>query len=70
LNTQQSKRDVFEDVGVTIDAFYFRIVTFSSIHHLSIHFPSNYGDDNTQVYYIGLKGDFSEAQRTGISLIN
>jgi len=31
---------------------------FSSISHLCIHFPTNFGDDSTKIYYIGLKGDF------------
>ena len=35
--------------------------------HLSIHFPSNLGDeDETKVYYIGLRGEFFEAARTGV----
>lgn len=28
-------------------------MTFSSVHHLSLYFPSNFGDDNTRIYYIG-----------------
>ena len=38
-----------------------RVVTFSSVHHLTLHFPSNLGgDDETKVYYIGLKGEFTK----------
>ncbi|XP_072025536.1 PITH domain-containing protein 1-like [Amphiura filiformis] len=40
-----------------------KIAKFSSVHHLSIHFPRNFGADTTKVYYIGLRGEFSEAQR-------
>ena len=46
-----------------------KVVTFSSVHHLSLHFPCNFGGDDsdeTKVYWIGLKGEFSEAQRTGV----
>ena len=46
-----------------------KIVTFSSVHHLSLHFPSNFGGDDsdeTKIYWIGLKGEFTEAQRTGV----
>lgn len=37
-----------------------RIVKFSSVQHLSLHFPSNFGADSTRIYYVGLKGEFSE----------
>ncbi|XP_052868240.1 PITH domain-containing protein GA19395 [Anopheles cruzii] len=45
-----------------------KVVTFASVHHLSIHLPSNYGSDNTTVYYIGLKGEFSEAHHHGVTI--
>ncbi|XP_037812228.1 PITH domain-containing protein GA19395 [Lucilia sericata] len=45
-----------------------KVVTFSSVHHLSIHIPSNYGDDNTKIYYIGLRGEFSEAHYHGVTI--
>jgi len=43
-----------------------KIVTFSSVHHLTIHFPSNFGDDNTKIYYIGLAGEFTKETRAGV----
>ncbi|KAI1287693.1 putative PITH domain-containing protein [Halotydeus destructor] len=43
-----------------------KIVKFSGISHLSLHFPSNFGEDETRIYYIGLKGDFMAAQREAI----
>ncbi len=46
--------------------FYFRVVTFSSVFHLSIYFPSNFGEDVTKVHYIGLKGEFTQANRSGV----
>ncbi|KAL3219668.1 hypothetical protein MRX96_030222 [Rhipicephalus microplus] len=45
-----------------------RAVRFSSVHHLSLHFPSNFGSDTTRVYYIGLHGEFTQAQRQGVVL--
>lgn len=45
-----------------------RIVQFSSVHHLSLHFPSNFGADSTRIYYIGLKGEFSEAHYHGVTI--
>ena len=44
----------------------FRVVTFSSVHHLTIHIPENFGADSTKIFYIGLKGEFSEANRIGV----
>lgn len=42
-------------------------MNFSSVSHLSLHFPSNVsGGDETKVYYVGLKGDFTQAQRIGV----
>lgn len=43
-----------------------KVVTFSSVRHLSLHFPSNFGDDSTKIYYIGLAGEFSQATRVGV----
>ena len=43
-----------------------KVVTFSSVHHLSLHIPSNLGADETKIYWIGLKGEYTEAQRTGV----
>ena len=44
-----------------------KVVQFSSVHHLTLHFPSNFaGDDETKIFYIGLRGDFFKAERTGV----
>lgn len=45
-----------------------KVVQFSSVHHLSLHFPSNFGADSTRIYYIGLKGEFSEAHHHGVTI--
>jgi hypothetical protein len=47
-------------------------VHFSSVHHLTIYFPKNFsdGDETTRIYYIGLKGEFSEAHRHGVTICN
>ncbi|XP_058124347.1 PITH domain-containing protein GA19395 [Anopheles ziemanni] len=45
-----------------------KVVSFANVHHLSIHIPCNYGNDSTTVYYIGLKGEFSEAQHHGVTI--
>ncbi|XP_018319562.1 PITH domain-containing protein GA19395 [Agrilus planipennis] len=71
----------FDDVGATpeqefdlqIDSqgsleYSPRVVTFNTVYHLSIHFPTNFGSDKTRIYYIGLKGEFSEGHRHGVTL--
>lgn len=47
-----------------------RPVQFSSVHHLTLHFPSNFGEDNTRIYYIGLRGEFSQAHYHGVTICN
>jgi len=47
-----------------------KIVSFSSVNHLTIHFPTNFGNDITQVCYIGLRGEWTAAQRQEIKIAN
>ena len=47
---------------------FVRIVTFSSVHHLTLHFPSNFGSETTKIYYIGLKGEWSPGHKHGVTL--
>jgi len=44
-----------------------KVVLFSNVHHLSIQFPSNHAnEDETKIYYVGLRGDFTEGSRVGV----
>jgi len=43
-----------------------KVVTFSGVHHLSLYFPSNFGEDVTKIYYVGLKGEFTPSTRVGV----
>ena len=43
-----------------------KTVTFSSVHHLSLYFPSNFGADQTKIFYIGLAGEFTQVNRVGV----
>ncbi|XP_065062037.1 PITH domain-containing protein CG6153-like [Rhopilema esculentum] len=45
-----------------------KVARFSNVEHLSIYFPTNFGNDNTRVYYIGLKGDFTQAHKHGVTI--
>ncbi|XP_005109966.1 PITH domain-containing protein CG6153 [Aplysia californica] len=45
------------------------VARFSDVTHLSIHFPSNHGGaESTEVYYIGLKGDYMQAHRHEVTI--
>ena len=43
-------------------------MTFSSVHHLTLHFQKNYGAETTKIHFIGLKGDWSEGHKHGVTL--
>ncbi|XP_049799431.1 PITH domain-containing protein GA19395 [Schistocerca nitens] len=45
-----------------------KVVKFSSVHHLTLHFPKNFGSETTKIYYIGLRGEYSEAHRHGVTI--
>ncbi|TWW65112.1 PITH domain-containing protein 1 [Takifugu flavidus] len=47
-----------------------KIARFSNVHHLSVHISKNYGAENTRVYYIGLRGEYSEAHRHEVTICN
>ena len=48
-----------------------RVVTFSSVHHLTVHVPGNMGGgDVTRLYYLGFRGEFTPAHRHGVTICN
>ncbi|KAG7218648.1 hypothetical protein INR49_019965 [Caranx melampygus] len=47
-----------------------RITRFSNVQHLSIHISKNFGAESTRVYYIGLRGEYSEAHRHEVTICN
>ena len=38
-------------------------IKFSSVYHLSLHFRTNFGSDQTKIYYIGFAGEFVGTRR-------
>lgn len=61
--------DLHKDVMGEIE-YSTKVVTFASVNHLTIHIPSNFGNECTKVYYIGLRGEFSEAHVHGVTICN
>ena len=53
------------DATCTVE-YRVKVVTFSSLHHLTLYFPSNFGADQTKIFYIGLAGEFTKADRVGV----
>ena len=46
---------------LTVAALVFcRIARFSNVHHLSVHVTKNFGAECTKVFYIGLRGEYTE----------
>lgn len=52
--------EVLQSQGV----FSFRIARFSNVYHLSMHFPKNFGAETTKIFYIGLKGEWTEVSES------
>ena len=68
IYTADQEFDLVRDERGEVE-YHTKIVTFSSVHHLTLHFPSNLGgpdSDETTIYWIGLKGEYTEAVRTGV----
>jgi hypothetical protein len=45
-----------------------KMVTFNNVYHLSLYFPTNFGEETSRIYYIGLRGEFSEAHHHGVTI--
>lgn len=41
---------------------------FNSVTSLLMHFPTNYGAETSTIYYIGLRGEYTEAHRHGVTI--
>lgn len=46
--------------------FSSRIARFSNVYHLSMHFPKNFGAETTKIFYIGLKGEWTEVSESRV----
>lgn len=65
--TAEQEFELEKDLTGSIE-YNTQVVKFNSVHHLSLHFPSNYGEDTTRIYYIGLRGEFSKIHHHGVTV--
>lgn len=47
-----------------------KISRFSNVYHLSIHISKNFGADTTKIFYIGLRGEWTELRRHEVTICN
>ena len=46
-----------------------RVAKFNGVTSLLAYFPTNYGAETTKIYYIGLRGDFTQVKYNNIIII-
>ncbi|KAG4078342.1 hypothetical protein HA402_013052 [Bradysia odoriphaga] len=66
-STPDQEFELHRDIDGTFE-YPIKTVQFSSVHHLSLHFPSNFGSDTSCIYYIGLRGEFSPHHHHGVTI--
>uniref|UniRef100_A0A6B2F949 PITH domain-containing protein 1 n=1 Tax=Bothriechis nubestris TaxID=1766655 RepID=A0A6B2F949_9SAUR len=47
-----------------------KIARFSNVYHLSIHFSKNFGAEATKIFYIGLRGEWTEPHQHEVTICN
>ncbi|XP_068121490.1 PITH domain-containing protein 1 [Hyperolius riggenbachi] len=47
-----------------------KISRFTNVSYLSIHISKNFGAENTKIFYIGLRGEWTEAHRHEVTICN
>ncbi|KAG7208521.1 hypothetical protein KM043_014740 [Ampulex compressa] len=45
-----------------------KVVKFSTVYHLSLHFTGRSSTDKIKIYYIGLKGEWSPGHQHGVTI--
>ncbi|CAF1302793.1 unnamed protein product [Rotaria magnacalcarata] len=63
LRFENARGKGHQEISLTYDpsgtlAYQVNPAHFSRVTHLSLYFPSNFGDETTRIYYIGLRGEF------------
>lgn len=44
-----------------------RVAKFNGVHSIDLHFPESFGADQSEIHFIGLKGEFSEVREHTVS---
>eukprot|EP01111_Echinosteliopsis_oligospora_P012027 TRINITY_DN4086_c0_g1_i3.p1 TRINITY_DN4086_c0_g1~~TRINITY_DN4086_c0_g1_i3.p1 ORF type:complete len:204 (+),score=33.66 TRINITY_DN4086_c0_g1_i3:83-694(+) len=57
--------DLHEDYKGEVE-YTTRMAKFINVSHLTLHFPSSFSNDKSRIYYIGLKGDFTQMKRQAV----
>ncbi|CAF3822283.1 unnamed protein product, partial [Rotaria sp. Silwood1] len=63
LRFDNTRGKAHQEISLTYDtsgtlAYQVNPSHFSRVTHLSLYFPSNFGDETTRIYYIGLRGEY------------
>ncbi|CAF1383559.1 unnamed protein product [Rotaria sordida] len=63
LRFDNARGKAHQEIALTYDpsgtlAYQVSPSHFSRVTHLSLYFPSNFGDETTCIYYIGLRGEY------------
>ncbi|XP_063236267.1 PITH domain-containing protein GA19395 isoform X2 [Bacillus rossius redtenbacheri] len=67
MSTPDQEFELHPDTAGTIE-YSTKVVKFSSVHHLTMHFPRNFGSESSKIYYIGLRGEYTEGHRHGVTI--
>eukprot|EP00877_Chromochloris_zofingiensis_P004677 jgi/Chrzof1/1420/Cz10g07110.t1 len=46
-----------------------QVAKFNGVHSIDLHFPESFGADQSEIHFIGLKGEFSERQRRAVEAV-
>ncbi|CAF1546056.1 unnamed protein product [Rotaria sp. Silwood1] len=73
LRFDNTRGKAHQEISLTYDpsgtlAYQVNPSHFSRVTHLSLYFPSNFGDETTRIYYIGLRGEYLGVSECYISI--
>ena len=45
------------------------VAKFNGVHSIDLFFPANFGADDTEITFVGFKGEFSERRRQAVEAV-